>query len=104
METIRYHCASTSSHATGSTSRAFASSQIKIMDQSLRANALEAQWLSSFDGVKVLSLDCFDTLLWRKVAAPTDVFYALAASEPFRRVGLSAAMRISAEGQARRNN
>lgn len=74
------------------------------MDQSLRANALEAQWLSSFDGVKVLSLDCFDTLLWRKVAAPTDVFYALAASEPFRRLGLSAAMRISAEGQARRNN
>jgi hypothetical protein len=25
-------------------------------------------------GVRVLSLDCFDTIVWRKVARPTDVF------------------------------
>ncbi len=29
------------------------------------------------DGVKVLSLDCFDTLLWRDCHAPSDVFAAL---------------------------
>lgn len=29
------------------------------------------------DGVKVLSLDCFDTLLWRDCHAPTDVFAGL---------------------------
>ncbi|RWM26996.1 hypothetical protein, partial [Mesorhizobium sp.] len=29
------------------------------------------------DSVKVLSLDCFDTLLWRKTATPRDVFAVL---------------------------
>src|SRR5437763_9842942 len=74
------------------------------MQQTLRANALDADWLSSFDGVKVLSLDCFDTLLWRKVGEPTDVFHALAATGAFQRHGLTAAMRIAAEVQARRVN
>ncbi|MGI4718459.1 MAG: methyltransferase domain-containing protein [Janthinobacterium lividum] len=74
------------------------------MQDTVRANALEADWLSSFDDVSILSLDCFDTLLWRKVGEPLDVFYALAATEPFRRAGLSAAMRITAEQGARRKN
>jgi FMN phosphatase YigB (HAD superfamily) len=74
------------------------------MHQSLRANALDADWLSSHDGVKVLSLDCFDTLLWRKVGEPTDVFFALAATEAFRRHGLTAAIRVGAEAHARRIN
>ena len=29
------------------------------------------------DGVTTLSLDCFDTLLWRRVQAPRDVFASI---------------------------
>jgi FMN phosphatase YigB (HAD superfamily)/2-polyprenyl-3-methyl-5-hydroxy-6-metoxy-1,4-benzoquinol methylase len=74
------------------------------MQHTLRANALEAGWIASFDDVKVLSLDCFDTILWRKVGEPLDVFYAMAETRPFRRAGLTAAMRITAEQGARRRN
>lgn len=74
------------------------------MQQELRANELASDWLSSFDGVKVLSLDCFDTLLWRKVAAPTDVFFTLAQSPEFQRLGLTAPLRARAEAEARRIN
>lgn len=74
------------------------------MQHTLRANALEAGWIASFDDVKVLSLDCFDTILWRKVGEPLDVFYAMDDTEPFRRAGLTAAMRITAEQGARRRN
>lgn len=74
------------------------------MQHTLRANALEAGWIATFEDVKVLSLDCFDTILWRKVGEPLDVFYAMAATEPFRRAGLTAAMRITAEQGARRRN
>lgn len=46
--------------------------------------------------IKVLSLDCFDTLLWRAGATPHDVFFELggAPASPFSRVG--------AESDARR--
>ena len=44
-------------------------------------------------GLRILSLDCFDTLLWRNVQAPTDVFAELAA-------GIE--RRAWAEGAARR--
>jgi FMN phosphatase YigB (HAD superfamily) len=43
--------------------------------------------------VKILSLDCFDTLLWRDTHAPSDVFRALD--------GLSVQQRIWAEQRAR---
>jgi len=43
---------------------------------------------------KVLSLDCFDTLLWRDVHAPADVFNALP--------GISPQQRLFAEAAARR--
>ncbi|MEE4154271.1 MAG: HAD family hydrolase, partial [Erythrobacter sp.] len=46
------------------------------------------------EGVKVLSLDCFDTLLWRDCYAPTDVFAALPR--------LSVQQRVVAETQARK--
>lgn len=51
--------------------------------------------------IKVLSLDCFDTLIWRRAASPTDVFYDLHQSEIFRSLGLNANSRINAEGKAR---
>ena len=72
------------------------------MQEKLQANALDAAWLDSFDGLKVLSLDCFDTLLWRKVVVPTDVFFALAHSAAFKQAGLTAPLRAKAETAARR--
>ena len=73
-----------------------------MMQDTVRANALDASWLPSFKGIKVLSLDCFDTLLWRKVGQPTDVFFALAQGEEFRRHGLTAPLRVRAESNARK--
>lgn len=57
--------------------------------------------LSVHPGVKVLSLDCFDTLLWRRCASPADVFHDLEHAPSFRRLGLNAALRQRAEATAR---
>lgn len=57
--------------------------------------------LSHFPRVKILSLDCFDTLLWRNCAAPTDVFYDLQHAPPFHSRGFNATLRIKAESTAR---
>lgn len=42
--------------------------------------------LNRFAGIAVLSLDCFDTLLWRDCHAPSDLFAALGTINPFQRV------------------
>lgn len=42
--------------------------------------------LDRYAGLKVLSLDCFDTLLWRDCHAPTDLFATLPDCNPFQRV------------------
>ncbi|MET0377139.1 MAG: hydrolase [Rhizorhabdus sp.] len=47
------------------------------------------------EGVKILSLDCFDTLLWRNAQAPSDVFVEL------RIEGGSIEPRVRAERKAR---
>ena len=49
--------------------------------------------LDRYPGVKVLSLDCFDTLLWRDCHAPTDLFGALP--------GVTTMQRTTGEGRAR---
>lgn len=49
-----------------------------------------------------LSLDCFDTLLWRRMAQPVDVFADLQHRPAFARLGLSSSLRVRAEEQARR--
>ncbi|WP_095205282.1 HAD family hydrolase [Mesorhizobium carmichaelinearum] len=54
------------------------------------------------DTVKVLSLDCFDTLLWRKTATPKDVFAVLAANPVARSLGITPHQRISAAARAYR--
>ncbi|WP_192385064.1 HAD family hydrolase [Mesorhizobium silamurunense] len=54
------------------------------------------------DSVKVLSLDCFDTLLWRKTATPRDVFAVLADNPVARRLGITSHQRISAAARAYR--
>lgn len=74
------------------------------MQDKLHANELDSAWLASFDGIKVLSLDCFDTLLWRKVVNPSDVFFALAHSAAFKKAGLTATLRAKGETAARRMN
>ena len=52
-------------------------------------------------GLKVLSLDCFDTLLFRRTATPTDVFFQLQDSPEFRELGFNAKLRAGAETLAR---
>ncbi|TXC69649.1 HAD family hydrolase [Sphingomonas ginsenosidivorax] len=42
--------------------------------------------LDAWPGLRVLSLDCFDTLLWRDTHAPQDVFGALGAPNAHQRV------------------
>ncbi|MER9153379.1 HAD family hydrolase [Mesorhizobium opportunistum] len=54
------------------------------------------------DSVKVLSLDCFDTLLWRKTATPEDVFAVLADNPVVRSLGVTPHQRISAAARAYR--
>ncbi|MER9345329.1 hypothetical protein NKI41_32285 [Mesorhizobium sp. M0601] len=54
------------------------------------------------ESVKVLSLDCFDTLLWRKTATPRDVFAVLADNPIARRLGITPHQRVSAAKRAYR--
>ena len=49
--------------------------------------------LDRYAGLKVLSLDCFDTLLWRDCHAPADLFAALP--------GITPMQRTTGEGRAR---
>lgn len=72
------------------------------MHDNVYASALDSSWLNSYPDLEILSLDCFDTLLWRKVASPTDVFFALANGEHYKKAGLTAPLRAKAETMARR--
>lgn len=58
--------------------------------------------LEWFPQVRALSLDCFDTLLWRHTERPEDVFHLLARGRLYRASGISAADRIAAEATARK--
>lgn len=42
--------------------------------------------LDRYPGIKILSLDCFDTLLWRDCHTPIDLFPALPGAIPMQRV------------------
>jgi len=67
----------------------------------VRADELAAAFAKLASGLRVLSLDCFDTILWRQTATPIDVFYDLQESEPFRRLGYNAKLRVTSEAAAR---
>jgi len=55
--------------------------------------------LDWFCGIRVLSLDCFDTLLWRDCHAPSDLFATLPDCNAFQRVhGERRARRIARAG------
>lgn len=60
-----------------------------------------AHILDLFPSIEVLSLDCFDTVIWRHAYRPFDVFYAAAGRPAFRSIGLSARSRRAAEQTAR---
>jgi len=66
-----------------------------------RADELVPALDALLPGLRVLSLDCFDTLLWRQTATPVDVFYDLQGSAPFERLGYNAKLRASSELAAR---
>lgn len=50
--------------------------------------------------VKLISFDCFDTLLWRHVAEPKDVFYDLCEDEKMKQHGLTVGLRMNSEQAA----
>jgi FMN phosphatase YigB (HAD superfamily) len=66
------------------------------MKISVRAHEIATLLDRAPAGVTTLSLDCFDTLLWRDVQAPRDVFAGIEAP------GGAVEMRMWAEGAARR--
>lgn len=74
------------------------------MQSTTSAQQLNEAWLQSFEQARVLSLDCFDTLFWRKVIHPTDVFTALQSTEVYREYRLTARKRTAAEGRVRARN
>src|SRR5690349_1172623 len=46
--------------------------------------------LENFPTIKILSLDCFDTILWRKTSTAIDVFYHLQDRPHFQTLGFTA--------------
>ncbi|MEP9359821.1 HAD family hydrolase [Sphingomonas sp. KR3-1] len=59
--------------------------------------------LDAYPGVTLLSLDCFDTLLWRDVHAPRDLFGALGEANLLQRGWAEQTARSSAAVRHRRN-
>lgn len=70
------------------------------LNEKIRASDL-INVLNHHPHIKVLSLDCFDTLLWRNAAEPIDVFYDLQQHPTFKALGFTAFMRIRSEANAR---
>ncbi len=68
---------------------------------SARAQDLLKVFEEHADGAEVLSLDCFDTLLWRRTDHPADVFFDLQHSAKFKQLGLNPRLRVRAEALAR---
>lgn len=52
-------------------------------------------------GIEALSLDCFDTILWRHTHRPVDVFHDMQNRPAFRAAGIDALTRQNAELHAR---
>ena len=49
----------------------------------------------------IFSFDCFDTILWRRVATPSDVFFSLGKLPIHKKFGITARIRRNAEAAAR---
>ena len=58
--------------------------------------------LSEFEcSTPILTLDCFDTIFWRRVKTPHDIFYLLQEHPLYKQYGFSASDRGGFESQAR---
>lgn len=55
-------------------------------------------------GVKCLSFDCFDTILWRCTAEPKDVFYTLCEHPKMKALGMTVSLRTMSESIAYQMN
>jgi FMN phosphatase YigB (HAD superfamily) len=68
---------------------------------SIEADALATVLDRAPPGVKILSLDCFDTLIWRNTHAPRDVFADLSFCSPRQRIAaeVEARQRAGAKGR-----
>ena len=53
------------------------------------------------NGIKLLSLDCFDTLIWRRVHSPSEIFKQLEQLSKYRKYRITAEVRVIAERKAR---
>lgn len=71
------------------------------VSETVYAQELLAAFERHSKNIKVLSLDCFDTLLWRMTATPEDVFFAAQHSPAFQSIGLTATLRSQSESKAR---
>jgi FMN phosphatase YigB (HAD superfamily) len=72
------------------------------MKETLHPHELPAV-LVAFPGVALLSLDCFDTLIWRDTHAPRDVFGALTQPNPKQRIWAEQSARTAALVRCGRN-
>ncbi len=72
------------------------------MNDSILASDLPTA-LDAWPDVRILSLDCFDTLLWRDTHAPRDVFRALEGPNPQQRGWAEARARTAASVRHHRN-
>lgn len=68
-----------------------------LLKTSVMANACQTIIALIPPEVKVVSFDCFDTLLWRNVAEPKDVFYTLCEHPFVKSLGLTVALRTMSE-------
>lgn len=70
----------------------------------VRPNDLISAFNHYADKINILSLDCFDTVLWRKTVTPFDMFFDLQNKETFKSIGITAPNRGDLEGHVRKVN
>lgn len=58
--------------------------------------------LDNWTGIELLSIDCFDTLIWRRFSAPKDVFQNAANTGLWEDRRITASLRVLGEHEARR--
>ncbi len=67
----------------------------------INPNNIDEKIYKLIDSIEVLSLDCFDTLFWRSVNKPIDIFFNCAKKEKFLVNKITASKRAKAESTAR---
>jgi FMN phosphatase YigB (HAD superfamily) len=84
------------------------SASIAPTSHSIKTESTAADLIATLDQygseIKVLSLDCFDTILWRTTATPTDLFYNLQHRPAFHALKFAPNLRVQAEAIARKLN